>query len=45
MAIAAMIADHRDVRAHPITGFWSDVGTPEDLAAAEVKLSGSIPPG
>lgn len=34
-AIAAMIADRRDVRALPVDGFWSDLGTPEDLAAAE----------
>lgn len=34
-AIARMIADGCDVRALPIRGFWSDVGTPEDLARAE----------
>lgn len=34
-AIAAMIADNRVVRAHPVRGFWSDLGTPEDLVAAE----------
>ncbi|MBI3786452.1 MAG: nucleotidyltransferase family protein [Deltaproteobacteria bacterium] len=34
-AIAAMIADGRVVRGHPLGGFWSDLGTPEDLAAAE----------
>jgi len=34
-AIAAMIADGRNVRAHPLHGFWSDLGTPEDLVAAE----------
>jgi dTDP-glucose pyrophosphorylase len=34
-AIAAMIDDNRVVRAHPLRGFWSDVGTPEDLAACE----------
>jgi len=34
-AIAAMIADGRRVCAHPVRGFWSDLGTPEDLAAAE----------
>ena len=33
-AIAAMIADRRVVRAFKVTGFWSDVGTPEDLDAA-----------
>ncbi len=34
-AIAAMIADGCLVRALPLQGFWSDLGTPEDLAAAE----------
>jgi dTDP-glucose pyrophosphorylase len=34
-ALAAMIADGRIVRAHPVRGFWSDLGTPEDLASAE----------
>lgn len=34
-AIARMIADGRTVRACPVRGFWSDVGTPDDLAAAE----------
>jgi len=34
-AVAKMIADGRVVRTHPITGFWSDLGTPEDLASAE----------
>jgi dTDP-glucose pyrophosphorylase len=38
-AIAAMIADGRNVRTHPITGFWSDLGTPEDLAQAEAELA------
>ncbi len=37
-AIAAMIADGRVVRACPVRGFWSDLGTPEDLAAAERVL-------
>lgn len=34
-ALAAMIADGRRVRAHAVTGYWSDLGTPQDLAAAE----------
>jgi NDP-sugar pyrophosphorylase family protein len=34
-AIASMVADQRHIRAYPIRGFWSDLGTPADLAAAE----------
>ena len=34
-AVAAMLADGRDVRAVPVRGFCSDLGTPEDLAAAQ----------
>ena len=34
-AITRMVQDGRDVRAVPIRGFWSDVGTPEDLEHAE----------
>jgi len=37
-AVAAMIADGRDVRAYPLRGFWSDLGRPEDLAVAETAL-------
>jgi dTDP-glucose pyrophosphorylase len=37
-AIAAMIADGRPIRAQPVRGFWSDLGTPEDLVAAEHAL-------
>jgi dTDP-glucose pyrophosphorylase len=37
-AIAAMINDRRTVRACAVRGFWSDLGTPEDLAAAERAL-------
>jgi NDP-sugar pyrophosphorylase family protein len=37
-ALAAMVAEGRAVRAHPIRGFWSDLGTPADLAAAESAL-------
>jgi UDP-N-acetylglucosamine diphosphorylase / glucose-1-phosphate thymidylyltransferase / UDP-N-acetylgalactosamine diphosphorylase / glucosamine-1-phosphate N-acetyltransferase / galactosamine-1-phosphate N-acetyltransferase len=33
-AIAQMIADGRVVRAIDMRGFWSDVGTPEDVEAA-----------
>lgn len=37
-AIAAMVADGRVVRARPLRGFWSDLGTPDDLQAAERGL-------
>ncbi len=37
-AIAAMIADGRVVRALDIRGFWSDVGTPEDLERARSRF-------
>jgi dTDP-glucose pyrophosphorylase len=37
-AIAQMIADGRVVRAVDMRGFWSDVGTPEDLEAARAWL-------
>jgi NDP-sugar pyrophosphorylase family protein len=33
-AIAQMITDRRVVRAIDMRGFWSDIGTPEDLEAA-----------
>lgn len=33
-AIAMMIADRRDVHGVDVRGFWSDVGTPEDLESA-----------
>lgn len=33
-AIARMVADGLNVRAHPIRGLWSDVGTKEDLQRA-----------
>ncbi len=39
-AISAMIADGCPVRAHPVRGFWSDLGTPEDLARAEQTYPG-----
>jgi NDP-sugar pyrophosphorylase family protein len=37
-AIARMVQDGCEVRAVPIRGFWSDVGTPHDLARAEREL-------
>lgn len=39
-AISAMIEDGRRVHAYPLQGFWSDLGTPEDLVAAEAALRG-----
>jgi len=38
-AIAQMVRDGRDVRAVPVRGPWSDVGTPEDLAAAQALFA------
>lgn len=38
-ALAAMISDGCLVRAHPVRGYWSDLGTPEDLAAAERAIT------
>src|SRR5207249_3223494 len=38
-AISAMLADGLAVYAFPLQGFWSDVGTPEDLMRAEELLS------
>lgn len=35
VAMARMVCDGRFVRAVPIRGFWSDVGTPEDLLRAQ----------
>ena len=37
-AIAAMIAAGRMVRAFEVQGFWSDVGTPDDLASARAHF-------
>jgi NDP-sugar pyrophosphorylase family protein len=37
-AIAQMIADGRVVRAVDMRGFWSDVGTPEDLETARARF-------
>ncbi len=42
-AIAAMIADERVVRAVEMRGFWSDVGTPEDLEAARAHFGNRRP--
>ena len=38
-AVAQMVRDGRDVRAVPVRGPWSDVGTPEDLAAAQTLFA------
>lgn len=38
-AVAQMVCDGRDVRAVPIDGPWSDVGTPADLAAAQTLFA------
>jgi dTDP-glucose pyrophosphorylase len=38
-AIGRMIEDGRSVRALPVRGAWSDVGTPEDLAAAQTLFA------
>ena len=40
-AAAQMVRDGRDVRAVPVRGPWSDVGTPEDLAAAQTLFAES----
>ena len=37
-AIMQMIADGRELRGFPLTGFWGDMGTPEDLARFEAVL-------
>ena len=37
-ALSAMVDSGCLVRALPVLGFWSDLGTPEDLAAAEKAL-------
>jgi NDP-sugar pyrophosphorylase family protein len=44
-AIAAMIGDGRAVRAIDMRGFWSDIGTPEDLAVARrhFRPKGRVP--
>lgn len=38
-AVAQMVRDGRAVRAVPVRGFWSDVGTPDDLAAAQAHFA------
>lgn len=38
-AIAGMIRDGRALYAFPLEGYWSDVGTPEDLARTEGLLA------
>lgn len=38
-AVTQMVRDGRQVRAVPVCGPWSDVGTPEDLAAAQHLFS------
>jgi NDP-sugar pyrophosphorylase family protein len=38
-AIAQMVRDGCDVRAVPVRGPWLDVGTPEDLAAAQTLFA------
>jgi UDP-N-acetylglucosamine diphosphorylase / glucose-1-phosphate thymidylyltransferase / UDP-N-acetylgalactosamine diphosphorylase / glucosamine-1-phosphate N-acetyltransferase / galactosamine-1-phosphate N-acetyltransferase len=41
-AIAAMIAAGRMVRAFEVQGFWSDVGTPDDLASARAHFDAGV---
>lgn len=38
-AVAQMVRDGRDVRAVAVHGPWSDVGTPDDLAAAQALFA------
>jgi UDP-N-acetylglucosamine diphosphorylase / glucose-1-phosphate thymidylyltransferase / UDP-N-acetylgalactosamine diphosphorylase / glucosamine-1-phosphate N-acetyltransferase / galactosamine-1-phosphate N-acetyltransferase len=38
-AISAMLADGLALYAFPLRGFWSDIGTPEDLMRAEELLT------
>lgn len=44
-AIAQMVRDGCDVRAVPVRGPWSDVGTPDDLAAAQHLFTASAESG
>ncbi len=39
-ALGTMVADRCHVVAHRLSGFWSDLGTPEDLAAAQSAYPG-----
>ncbi len=39
-AVTQMVRDGRAVYAVPVNGPWSDVGTPEDLAAAQALFAG-----
>jgi dTDP-glucose pyrophosphorylase len=39
-AVANMLRDGRRVRGHRLSGFWSDVGTPEDLARTREAWQG-----
>src|SRR5215831_18440065 len=38
-ALARMVCEGRAVRAVPVRGAWSDVGTPDDLAVAQVLFA------
>ncbi len=31
-AIASMLSARADIRAYPVTGYWADLGTPQDIA-------------
>ncbi len=39
-ALNAMISDGLEIRPYYLTGEWRDIGTPEDVAAAERALAG-----
>lgn len=41
-AVAQMVRDRRAVRAVPVRGPWSDVGTPADLAAAQTLFAPNL---
>lgn len=41
-AVAQMVRDGRAVRAVPVRGPWSDVGTPDDLAAAQTLFAEAV---